>query len=190
MVDTLKKTHPALVDDVIPGKISLGVLHRVLQRLLKERVPIRDLVTIMEAVADAADQTKDPEVLTEHARRALTNTIARLHMDETGVVRGTTIGPKLEMSLVGLFTPRPNQSVNTMLTPDTLGALLRELDQMSSATMVEGRPLPLLAPPSLRVGLRRLIEPVLPNLPVVSLAELPPYVKLSAVATWETSHAA
>jgi flagellar biosynthesis protein FlhA len=190
MVDTLKKTHPALVDDVIPGKISLGVLHRVLQRLLKERVPIRDLVTIMEAVADAADQTKDPEVLTEHARRALTNTIARLHMDETGVVRGITIGPKLEMSLVGLFTPRPNQSVNTMLTPDTLGALLRELDQMSSATMVEGRPLPLLAPPSLRVGLRRLIEPVLPNLPVVSLAELPPYVKLSAVATWETSHAA
>jgi flagellar biosynthesis protein FlhA len=190
MVDTLKRTHPALVDDVIPGKLTLGVLHRVLQRLLKERVPIRDLVTILEAVADAADQTKDPEVLTEHARRALTNTIARLHMDESGVVRGITIGPRLEMSLVGLFTPRPNQSLTTMLTPDTLGALLRELDQMSSATMVEGRPLPLLAPPSLRVGLRRLVEPVLPNLPVVSLAELPPYVKLSAVATWEAAHAA
>ena len=84
MVDTLKKTHPALVEDVIPGKLTLGVLHRVLQRLLRERVPIRDLVTILEAVADAADQTKDPEVLTEHARRALTNTIARLHMDENG----------------------------------------------------------------------------------------------------------
>jgi flagellar biosynthesis protein FlhA len=72
-----------------------------------------------------------------------------------------------------------------MLTPDNLGALLRELDHMSSTNMVEGRPLPLLAPPSLRVGLRRLVEPVLPNLPVVSLAELPSYVKLSAVATWE-----
>ena len=190
MVDTLKKTHPALVDDVIPGKLTLGVLHRVLQRLLKERVPIRDLVTILEAVADAADQTKDPEILTEHARRALTNTIARLHMDEHGVVRGINIGPRLEMALVSLFTPRANQNPATMLTPDTLGALLRDLDQMSSTTMVEGRPLPLLSPPSLRVGLRRLVEPVLPNLPVVSLAELPPYVKLSAVATWETSHAA
>jgi flagellar biosynthesis protein FlhA len=190
MVDALKKTHPALVEDVVPGKLTLGVLHRVLQRLLKERVPIRDLVTILEAVADAADQTKDPEVLTEHARRSLTNTIARLHMDETGVVRGITVGPKLETALLGLFTPRAGQSTANMLTPDSLGALLRELDQMSSATTVEGRPLPLLAPPSLRIGLRRLVEPVLPNLPVVSLAELPTYVKLSAVATWELPYAA
>ena len=189
MIDTLKKTHPALVDDVIPGKLTLGVLHRILQRLLKERVPIRDLVTILEAVADAADQTKDPEVLTEHARRALTNTIARLHMDESGVVRGITVGPRLELSLLGLFSPRANQNPAAMLTPDSLGGLLRELDHMATSNMVEGRPLPLLAPPSLRVGLRRLVEPVLPNLPVVSLAELPPYVKLSSVATWEVAHA-
>ena len=189
MVDTLKKTHPALVDDVVPGKLTLGVLHRILQRLLKERVPIRDLVTILEAVADAADQTKDPEILTEHARRALTNTIARLHMDESGVVRGITIGAKLEASLLGLFSPRANSNPSLLMTPDSLGALLRELDNMSTANMVEGRPVPLLAPPSLRVGLRRLIEPVLPNLPVVSLAELPPYVKLSSCATWEMGHA-
>ncbi|HTE45462.1 MAG TPA: flagellar biosynthesis protein FlhA [Gemmatimonadaceae bacterium] len=190
MIDSLKKTHPALVDDVVPGKLTLGVLHRVLQRLLKERVPIRDLVTILEAVADAADQTKDPEVLTEHARRALTNTIARLHMDENGVVRGITVGPKLEMSLLGLFSPRANQSPGLMLTPDTLGALLRELDQVASINTIEGRPLPLLAPPSLRVGIRRLVEPVLPNLPVISLAELPAYVRLSSVATWEVGNAA
>jgi flagellar biosynthesis protein FlhA len=190
MIDALKKTHPALVDDVIPGKLTLGVLHRVLQRLLKERVPIRDLVTILEAVADAADQTKDPEVLTEHARRALTNTIARLHMDENGTVRGITMGPKLEMSLLGLFSPRANQNPSLMLTPDTLGALLRELDHMASSNTIEGRPIPLLAPPSLRVGVRRLVEPVLPNLPIVSLAELPAYVRLSSVATWEVGNAA
>jgi flagellar biosynthesis protein FlhA len=190
MIDTLKKTHPALVDDVIPNKLTLGVLHRILQRLLKERVPIRDLVTILEAVADGADQTKDPEVLTEHARRALTNTIARLHMDETGVVRGITVGPRLESALLGLFSPRPGQNAGVMLTPDSLGALLRDLDAMSSTNTAEGRPLPLLSPPSLRVGLRRLVEPVLPNLPVVSLAELPPYVRLSSVATWEMLHAA
>ena len=110
-------------------------------------------------------------------------------MDESGVVRGITVGPRLEMQLLGLFSPRANQNPAAMLTPDSLGHLLRELDQVSSVTMVEGRPLPLLAPPSLRVGLRRLIEPVLPNLPVVSLAELPPYVKLSAVATWESGNA-
>ncbi len=185
MVDRLKKTHPALVDDVVPGKLTLGVLHRVLQRLLKERVPIRDLVTILEAVADAADSTKDPELLTEHARRSLTNTIARIHMDETGVVRGITIGPKLEVSLLSLFSPRPNQNPSALLTPDSLGALLRDLDNMATTLATDGRPVPLLTPPSLRVGVRRLVEPVLPNLPVVSLAELPPFVRLSSVATWD-----
>jgi flagellar biosynthesis protein FlhA len=189
MVDMLKKTHPALVDDVIPSKITLGVLHRVLQRLLKERVPIRDLVTILEAVADAADSTKDPEVLTEHARRALTNTIARLHMDETGMVRGITLGTKLEVALLGLFSPRATQNPATMLTPDSLGALLRDLDRMATTLATDGRPVPLLTPPSLRVGVRRLVEPVLPNLPVISLAELPPFVRLSSVATWEVQHA-
>ena len=190
MVDMLKKTHPALVDDVIPSKLTLGVLHRVLQRLLKERVPIRDLVTILEAVADAADQTKDPEVLTEHARRALMNTIARTHMDETGMVRGITLGTKLEVALLGLFSPRATQNPATMLTPDSLGALLRDLDRMATTLATDGRPIPLLTPPSLRVGVRRLVEPVLPNLPVVSLAELPAFVRLSSVATWEVQHVA
>jgi flagellar biosynthesis protein FlhA len=138
-------------------------------------------------VADAADSTKDPELLTEHARRALTNTIARIHMDETGVVRGITIGPKLEVSLLGLFSPRPNQNPSALLTPDSLGALLRDLDNMATTLATDGRPVPLLTPPSLRVGVRRLVEPVLPNLPVVSLAELPPFVRLSSVATWDVA---
>ncbi len=188
MVDMLKKTHPALVEDVIPAKVSLGIVHRVLQRLLKERVPIRDLVTILEAIADGAEQSKDPEALTEHARRALSNSIARLHMDEEGVVRGIALGPKLEASLTSLFSPRAAQT-GTMLTPATLGGLLRDLELITQRTSVDGRPLPLLAPPSLRVGLRRLIEPVLPQVPVVSLGELNPHVRLSSVATWETANA-
>ncbi len=190
MIDTLKKTHPALVDDVIPSKLSLGTLHRVLQRLLKERVPIRDLVSILEALADAADQTKDPELLTEHVRRALTNVIARLYMDEGGAVRGITLGPRLEASLMGLFSPRANQQAVQLLTPDALATLLRDLNALSSINASEGRVVPLLTPPNLRVGVRRLVEPVMPGLPIVSLAELPPYVKLSSLATWELGNAA
>ncbi|NBS60306.1 MAG: EscV/YscV/HrcV family type III secretion system export apparatus protein, partial [Betaproteobacteria bacterium] len=87
MVDTIKKTHPALVDDLIPSRVSLATLHRVLQRLLRERVPIRDLITILEAVGDAADTTKDPEQLTEHARRALGNVIAQQYAEADGTVR-------------------------------------------------------------------------------------------------------
>ncbi len=190
MVDTLKRTHPALVDDVIPAKLSLGTLHRVLQRLLKERIPIRDLVSILEALADAADQTKDPELLTEHVRRALTNVIARLYMDDVGAVRGITLGPRLEASLMGLFSPRANQQSAMLLTPDALATLLRDLNALSSINASEGRVVPLLTPPNLRVGVRRLVEPVLPGLPIISLAELPPYVKLDSLATWELGNAA
>jgi flagellar biosynthesis protein FlhA len=110
-------------------------------------------------------------------------------MDETGMVRGITLGTKLEVALLGLFSPRATQNPATMLTPDSLGALLRDLDRMATTLATDGRPVPLLTPPSLRVGVRRLVEPVLPNLPVISLAELPPFVRLSSVATWEVQHA-
>jgi len=189
MVDTIKKTHPALVDDLIPSRVSLATLHRVLQRLLRERVPIRDLITILEAVGDAADTTKDPEQLTEHARRALGNVIAQQYAEADGTVRGVTLGPRLEAALMSLFTPRAAQSGQTMITPNTLANLLREL-QTLTATSPDARPLPLIVPPGLRIGIRRFVEPVLPALPVLSLAELPPYVNLNTTAMWEMQHAA
>jgi flagellar biosynthesis protein FlhA len=188
MVETLKKSHPALVEEIIPGKVSLSVLHRVLQRLLRERVPIRDLVTILEALGDGADSTKDPEALTEMVRKSLTNVIARMFADQTGSVRGITIGSRLESALLGLFSPRTAPGNAPMLTPELLAGLLRELNHLASTYAVDGRPLPLITPPSLRVGVRRLIEPVLPSLPVVSLAELPAQITLSSVATWEMTH--
>ena len=189
MVDTIRKTHPALVDDLIPSKVPLATLHRVLQRLLRERVPIRDFITILEAVGDAADTTKDPEQLTEHARRALGNVIAQQYAEADGTVRGVTLGPRLEAALMSLFTPRAAQSGQTMITPNTLANLLRDL-QTLTATSPDARPLPLIVPPGLRVGIRRFVEPVLPALPVLSLAELPPYVNLNTTAMWEMQHAA
>ena len=189
MVETLKRTHPALVEEVVPAKISLGILHRVLQRLLRERVPIRDLVTILEALGDHADVVKDPEQLTEHVRRSLGNVIANQFVGEDGSLRGITIGPRLEASLMGLFAPRSAQPGTSLLTPDLLAGLLRELQNLTAAAP-DARAMPLFVPPGLRVGVRRLIEPVMPQLPVVSLAELPSYINLSTIGTWELQHAA
>ena len=189
MVEALKRTHPALVDELVPAKVSLSLLHRVLQRLLRERVPIRDLVTILEALGDHIDQVKDPEALTEHVRRSLANVIARMYSDDTGAVRGLTLGPRLETALMGLFSPRSNQSTAMPLTPDMLADLLRDLHRQSTAHAIDGRLPPLIVPPSLRVGIRRLVEPVMASLPVVSLAEFPSSVKLNSVASWELRHA-
>ncbi len=192
MIDTLKESYPALVEEVVPSKVSLGVLHRVLQRLLKERIPIRDLVTILETLADVSEQTKDPEALTEHVRRALANVIVELYQGQDGAVRGITMGPSLEAALMSLFSPRSSgKGAAPMLDPDTLTGILGQLDRLARVSGGEdGRPVPVITPPGLRVGVRRLIEPVLPNIPVVSLAELPPQVNLQSIATWELDNAA
>lgn len=187
MLDTLKETQPALVEEVVPARVSLSLVHRVLQRLLKERVPIRDLVTILEAVADHAETAKDPESLTEHVRRAMGHVIAEPYTDAAGALRGITIGPRLEAALMGFFSPRAR--AGETLGPQDLSEALRSLDTLARDLSSGGQPIPLITPPSLRIGIRRLLEPVMPTLPVLSLAELPAQANLTSLATWELTHA-
>jgi flagellar biosynthesis protein FlhA len=189
MVDALKQSYPALVEEVVPNKAPLGLLQRVLQRLLRERVPIRDLITILEAIADVIDQTKDPEIITEHVRRQLGKTIADQYADETGVIRGIGTGPRLELALMNFFSPKPAKGAPAV-GPEQLTNALRTLDGLLQQLVVDGRPVPVIAPPTLRVGLRRLIEPVMPGVPVLSFAELPQSSNLQTLATWDLEEAA
>jgi flagellar biosynthesis protein FlhA len=185
LLDTLKESHPALVDDTIPGKLSLGTVHRVLQRLLKEHVPVRDLPTILETLGDAAEQTKDPEVLTEHVRRALSSVLVQMYDDGDGTIRGITMGPRLETALMQLFNPRPMKEGTRGLEPDDLTQVLRALNDLINAHKHDGQYRPLITPPALRVGVRRLVEPVLPHVPVLSFGELPAQTPVQSLATWE-----
>ncbi|MDX2191754.1 MAG: flagellar biosynthesis protein FlhA [Gemmatimonadales bacterium] len=189
MLDALKETHPALVEDVTPGKLSLGAVHRVLQRLLREGVPVRDLVRILESLSDAADTTKDPEQLTEWVRRALGSTIAQLHVEGDGTVRGITLGPRLEAALMQLFSGRPAPGAPP-LDPDQLAGVMRELDTLAERVKRDGVARPVITPPALRAGVRRLLEPVLPSVPVVSMGELPTQTPVQSLATWELPRAA
>ena len=189
LLDALKQRNAAVVDDTVPAKLSLGALHRVLQRLLRERVPIRDLVTILEAVSDAADQTKDPEQLTEYARRALAKSIAQQHQADGGAIRGIVVGPRLEIALMSLFGPKPQRQTPT-LEPVEVARMLRSLNDLMRSHRHDGAPPPLITPPALRVGVRRLVEPVLPDVPVLSLGELPPDMPIQSLATWELPLAA
>jgi flagellar biosynthesis protein FlhA len=189
LLDGLKETHPALVEDVIPNKLPLGTLQRVLQRLLREGVPIRDLVTILEALSDAADQTKDAEVLAEHARRALAPAIVHLLGGDQGPVRAITVGPRLEIALMQFFGPRKADGQRT-LEPEELSGALQDLASLVHSGRRDGQMPPLVTPPGLRVGIRRLVEPILPRLPVISLAELPPQTPIQNLASWELTRAA
>lgn len=187
LLDGLKETHPALVEDVVPAKASLGTLHRVLQRLLKEGIPIRDLVTILESLSDAADQTKDPELLTEHVRRALSLVIAQMLGGTDSTIRAITVGPRLELGLMQTFSPR-GQEGERALEPGQLTAALQSLNRILQEEKGNGTFPPLITPPALRVGIRRLIEPSFPRLPVISLAELPPQTPIQTISLWELPH--
>jgi flagellar biosynthesis protein FlhA len=188
LLDSLKETHPALVEDVVPGKLSVGTVQRVLQRLLREGLPVRDLVTILEALSDAAELTKDPEALTEHVRRALAPRIADLLGASRGPIRAITVGPRLEVALMQWFGPRREGAAPP--DPALLTQALRSLADLARRVEREGQLPPLVTPPGLRVGIRRLVEPVLPRLPIIALNELPPTTPIENIDTWELSHAA
>ena len=128
-------------------------------------------------------------MLTEHVRRALSDAIARGHLDEQGLLPAITLGPRLEQSLSALLTPRQGQPAPG-LTPDMVSQLIRDLENTANARAIDGRLPPLVVPSALRLGIRNVLEPVLPNQPVLSLAELPANVQLSAIATWEVPRAA
>lgn len=190
LLDTLKETSPALVDELIPGKLALGTVHRVLQRLLKEGLPIRDLVTILESLADASEHTKDPELLTERVRRGLATVIGQLFDEDDGTIKGITIGSHLETALMNLFGQPGGAEQASAMQPNDLTAALTDLNKLiATHTQAGDRPV-LITPPSLRLGIRRLIDPILPNLSVISLAELPPQTAIQSLATWELPHAA
>jgi len=184
LLDNLKEHAPALVDDLIPGKLALGTVHRVLQRLLQEGLSIRNLETILEALGDAAEQTKDLDLLVERVRRALAPMIAQTFDDGEGGIRGFTIGPRLEEALAGLFSARTGDT-ERVPDPDVLTRALRALHVLKRGHDGHGARIPLIVPPHLRVGVRRLVEPVLPRMPVLSLAELPPQVPVHTLGTWE-----
>ncbi len=189
LLDALKEKHPALVDDVVPNKLSLGVVHRVLQKLLKEGLPVRDLATILETLSDAAETTKDPEMLVEHVRRALSAVIVQMLGGEQQTIRALTLGPRLEVGLMQLFSPRAREGGRS-LEPEDLTRALQALNALAHDNMADGQYPPLITPPALRVGIRRLVEPILPRLPVISISELPTQTPIQTIRMWELNDAA
>ncbi|MBD3162346.1 MAG: EscV/YscV/HrcV family type III secretion system export apparatus protein, partial [Candidatus Eisenbacteria bacterium] len=189
LLDGLRETNPALVEDVVPNKVPLGTVHRVLQRLLREQIPIRDLVTILETLSDAGESIKDVEALTEHVRRSLSMVITQALGGTETPIRAITIGPKLEIALMNLLSPR-SQEEKQILEPEQLGRLVERLPEIVRMNTTDGRSPALITPPALRLGVRKIVQPTLPRLPVVSLAELPAQAPIEPLAVWELENAA
>ncbi len=173
LLDTLKEKSPKAVEDVVPEVVKVGELQRVLQNLLRERVPIRDLETILETLGEWIARTRDPDILTEYCRNALARTICQMYKDERNVVRVVTLDPKIE-DLVNAHVERNDRGAFLVLPPEVQNRLVAAIrDRVERAsTNAGGQAVAILASPQIRMWMRRLVEPALPHVPVMAYNEI------------------
>ena len=182
LLDQLGKNHPKLVEEVIPNLIPLGTLVRVLSHLLREGVPIRDLRTILETIADHAATTKDADILTEVARQALGRTITKQYLAPDGSLPIIGLDPRLDRTLADQANAAGQ---GTQWVPDPLVAqkLLTALKAAAERMVGRGHQPVILCSPSLRRHLRKLTDRILHSVPILGLNEVESVTRLQAVET-------
>jgi len=182
LVDAVKERNPTVVDELIPNILPLGVVQRVLQNLLRERVPISDLPTILEALSDHGDQMKDPQLLTEHVRRALARTIC-CQVSQRGIKVGAiALDPALERSIAESLQQTP-QGMAPVLEPTLLPRLVTAVSEAVRDTVGAGYDAILVTSSTLRRHVRAILEHVMPDLPVLSYDELVPDMAIEGRGT-------
>jgi flagellar biosynthesis protein FlhA len=162
-----------VVEDVIPEPLKAGDVQKVLQNLLRERVPIRDLETILETLSDWGARTRDTDVLTEYARNALARTICQTYRDEGNQVACITLDPKLEEQING-HIDRSERGAFLTLPPAMQNQIVEAIsEQIQQAVPAAGGRTPIiLCSPQVRAWVKRLIEPVLPQVGVLAYNEI------------------
>ena len=179
LVDRVAETSPKLIEELVPKIASIGDIQRVLRQLLRERVPIRDLTTILEAVADAMPASKDHDAVAEAVRMAIGRAICRPYQTEKGELPTIALSPSLEERLVSAMV-RTEQGVVLAIEPAQAQRLASRIAEVIAGAVAQ--PV-LLCSPVLRPHIWRLFARVLPHLGVLSHNEVPPQVQVAAVAT-------
>ncbi|PWK12695.1 flagellar biosynthesis protein FlhA [Tumebacillus permanentifrigoris] len=171
LIDSLRETYPALVDELVPSQMSIGEIQKVLINLLREKVSIRDLVTILEALADYVGYTKDADILTEYVRQSLSRQITNQHKAGGGPLKVITLSPNVEKLLLDNIQGS-EQGTFLALDPRVSQQIYQKLaEQVQVVTNLGHSPL-LLTSPNTRMHVRKLIERVLPDVAVLSFNEL------------------
>jgi flagellar biosynthesis protein FlhA len=173
ILNNLKKEYPAVVDDVIPQPLSLGIVQKVLQNLLKERVPIRDMVTILETLADYGNMTKDAEILTEYVRFALARSISQSYVNSEGKIMVLTLEPQIEQILAE-GTQSTKLGVNVVIQPEIAQKIIKKVSSQVDNMIVQGHQPIALVSPNVRLSFKRFIESSITNLAVLSYNEIAP----------------
>jgi flagellar biosynthesis protein FlhA len=184
LLEGLKHDQPGLVEEIIPGLVTLGDVEKVLQGLLRERIPIRDLGTILEAVADGARSTKEPLFLTEAVRHALARAISMRYRAPDGTVHAIALAPDLDTRLGASVMVQPGY-VGLELSGSDSRALIESIDrQLRTLALQRYQPI-LLCTTRIRLALRNLTERHMPQMAVLSYEEILPSISVQVHAQVE-----
>ncbi len=181
MLDDLKEEKAAVVEGLVPDLLPLGVIQQVIRNLLREGIPIRNLVTILETLADSATVSKDPDLLTEHVRSALADSITNIFQAGDQPISVATLDPQLEDHILQATRKGEGYTGNLGFTPPQVKDVLTSISEQVERIVLEGGRPALLVSPAVRRFVRQFIETVLPNVAVLSFAELSPIVELRSV---------
>ncbi len=182
LLDHLKQTAPKVIEDVIPGLLSLGVVLKVLKNLLKEGVSIRDLRSILESLADMAVSSKDPQILTEHVRMALARTITKKLVDSNGQLHLITLDRAIEETLAGGII-QTDQGQQLSVEPDYVRQVISQLSKQAAILASEASHTVVLCSPLIRLHVKALIDRFIPNIVVLSHNEISPHITVKSAGT-------
>jgi flagellar biosynthesis protein FlhA len=175
--DRVAQTNPKVVEDLVPKMLSLALIQRVLQNLLRERVPIRDSVTILEALSEGGQMTKNPVLLTEYVRQAIRRVIVKPHANPQGEVLAYLMEPAAEQKVESAVEHSENNSVLAFAPQaarEFVASITRRLEKPDSSVVV-------LTGPSIRYFVKQLLETAFPDVAVLSHSEVPPEMKIRSL---------
>ncbi|WP_042160490.1 flagellar biosynthesis protein FlhA [Paenibacillus gorillae] len=180
LVDNVRETYPALIDELIPSILSIGELQKVLAKLLREKVSIRDLVTIFESLADQGNYTKDPDILTEYVRQALSRQITQQFSSTGDTLKVITVGPALEKKIAE-SVQQSDQGSYIALDPIATQQIYSKLNEQVTRQIQSGQQPVVLTSPTIRMYLRQIVERTMQDVPVLSYSELEPNIEVQSV---------
>jgi flagellar biosynthesis protein FlhA len=182
LVDRLADSHPKLVDELIPKLMTLGEVQKVLQQLLREQVSIRDLGTILETLVETASTNKSPVILVEAARHSLGRALIRPLLDENGRLKVVTLDSSIEEECARTTAQNPQMALGGAIQISVARRVLDGLRAMMGDQMAVAPPVLLCASPG-RFYLRRVLEPFIPKVVVISPSEIPPMTQVMSLGS-------
>ena len=180
LIDNLQQTYPAVVEELIPNLMSLGEVQKVLQNLLRERIPIRDLLSIMETLADWATQTKNIDILTEYVRQSLARLITRQYKDENNEIWVIALDPRLEQEISQAIEHKERTSY-IHLDPSTITKIIDKLNPLVKKAISMQKEAIVITSSSIRPFFKRIVERFIPSLVVLSYNEIIPEVRVKTI---------